>query len=240
MYHTPIHFPIIDSTNEEAKRLINFGEAVHGQVIIADQQTGGHGRYGRKWESPTGNLYMSLILKLSANLEKIAQISFVMALAVGQALLEILPQNSILQYKWPNDVLVNKKKISGILLESIVKGSNINLIVGVGVNIANAPKNVGIPVTCLKNCGLLEVTSEQLFTKILELFEKELNLWQNGEFSYIRDRWLQYAYKINEQIEVNLGGQKMSGIFKGVNSDGELELLIDGNLKLIPAGEVYF
>jgi BirA family biotin operon repressor/biotin-[acetyl-CoA-carboxylase] ligase len=225
-----------DSTNEEAKRLIKDGSAINGMVIIAAEQDSGHGRYGRVWESPKGNLYTSIILKLDESLQKIPQISFVTALAVGKVLEDILPEEFAVQYKWPNDVLVNKKKISGILLESL----NSWLIIGVGINVDNCPQGLQNPVISMNECGSKGLLPRDLLIKLVSFFVEILNLWQNAGFKPIRATWLSQAYKLNEEIDVNLSDKKMAGVFNGISAEGELELLLAGEKKFISSGEVFF
>jgi BirA family biotin operon repressor/biotin-[acetyl-CoA-carboxylase] ligase len=230
----------IDSTNEEAKRLIKSNSVHHGLVITAEEQSSGHGRYGRVWESPKGNLYTSVILKLEGDLQTISQVSFVAAVAVGQVLAEILPDSEI-QYKWPNDILAGQKKICGILLESV--GGNYDygwFVVGIGINVENCPHKMPFPATYMKRLNESCISAAELLPKIITSLDNQLNMWQNKGFSPIRKAWLAKAYKLKEEIQVNLHGERVEAIFKGINSEGELEISIDGKKLLINSGEVFF
>jgi BirA family biotin operon repressor/biotin-[acetyl-CoA-carboxylase] ligase len=231
----------IDSTNEEAKRLIKSGHAQDGQIIIAEEQTGGHGRYDRVWHSPIGNLYASIILNLDYELQKISEISFVTAVALGEMLAEILPDEYKIEYKWSNDVLVNRHKISGVLLESVTNGAGgWWLVVGVGVNIRNKPEGLQNKAICLAQCGGEGISPDELLAKFMLFWGNQLNLWKNNGFGCIRDAYLKRACKINEVIDVNLPNEKLRGIFNGISINGELELLIDGDVRLISSGDVFF
>ncbi|HEY0521750.1 MAG TPA: biotin--[acetyl-CoA-carboxylase] ligase, partial [Stellaceae bacterium] len=108
----------LGSTNDEAKRLARDDGAAHGTVVWALEQTQGHGRTGRVWASPPGNLYCSTVLRPDCPAARAAEIGFVAALAVGDALTPLLPGSARLGYKWPNDVLVGGRKVSGILAEA--------------------------------------------------------------------------------------------------------------------------
>jgi BirA family biotin operon repressor/biotin-[acetyl-CoA-carboxylase] ligase len=105
-------------------------------VIIADRQIEGRGRTGKIWVSPEGNFYASLVVGQVTDISKLTELTFVTALAVGDTLLSFISYSNV-QYKWPNDILIDVKKISGILLE---KRSNLNLlIIGIGINIISVP-----------------------------------------------------------------------------------------------------
>lgn len=224
----------IDSTNEEAKRLIKAEEALQGLVLMAKEQGAGYGRNEKAWESPIGNLHTSIIINPDAPLENVAQVSFVTAIALGNVLAEILPESKI-QYKWPNDLLVDGKKIAGILLEYISGW----LVIGVGLNVEVTP-NIENPVTSIKLSGNNDLKAEQLLEKFVLSLDKSLKLWKKSGFTPIRDSWMKRAFKHNERITVNLGKEQISGIFGGLDSGGNLELITDGEVRLIASGEVFF
>ena len=132
----------VDSTNEEARRLAASEAAVDGTLVWALSQTAGKGRRGRAWESPGGNLYCSILLRPDCAAAKAAQLSFVAAVAVVEAVTDIAGPALEVRCKWPNDVLVGGRKISGILLESEAgAGDEVEwVVVGVGVNVAHHPR----------------------------------------------------------------------------------------------------
>ncbi len=148
--YQPVLRETVDSTNNAAKQLAREGAAA-GMVVWAMQQTAGRGRRGRSWVSPPGNLYASLLLRPSCPPEEAAQLGFVTALAVADALEEMAPGLPPIACKWPNDVLVGGRKIAGILLESEI-GADQNLaflIIGLGVNLVFAPADAEFPATSL-------------------------------------------------------------------------------------------
>ena len=144
----------VGSTNDEATRLARSG-AEQGTLVWALEQTAGRGRRGRAWSSPRGNLYASLVLRPPCQLEHAAQLGFVAALAVGDALAALVPGLREPALKWPNDVLVGGRKIAGVLLESeIGDGGNLAfLIVGVGINLVSAPTDSEFPATSVLGEG---------------------------------------------------------------------------------------
>jgi BirA family biotin operon repressor/biotin-[acetyl-CoA-carboxylase] ligase len=135
-----LRFETIGSTMTEAKRLAGEG-AAEGTLVWAGEQTEGRGRRGRPWVSVPGNLYMSLVLRPGGAAAAAAQLGFAAALAVGEAALRLLPGEARISHKWPNDVLVDGRKLSGILLESAAAadGGLAWLVMGIGVNVASHP-----------------------------------------------------------------------------------------------------
>ncbi len=137
------HYESLGSTNDEARRLADAG-AAHGTVVAAREQTAGRGRVGRSWVSPPGNLYLSVLLRLDLPPARRAELSFVAALAVFDLVDAVLPGSRVM-LKWPNDVLVEDAKISGILVEQ----ADAATIVGIGVNVAHCPADTPYPATSL-------------------------------------------------------------------------------------------
>ena len=133
------HRESVASTNDEARLLANNG-APDRTVVWADVQTAGKGRRGRNWSSPIGNMYVSLLLRPQCELSRVAQISLVAALGLGDAISQFVAPERITN-KWPNDVLIDGKKVAGLLLESSSSGAGGTswVIVGCGVNISSFP-----------------------------------------------------------------------------------------------------
>ena len=145
-------FDLIDSTMNEARRLIESGQSVHGHFILAHEQTQGRGRLGRHWISLKGNLMGSLILEMDCPLTQASELSFVSALAMGETVKSFVSNNAHVWYKWPNDVLVNGFKVAGILLEAFEFGlgrhKKLYLIIGLSLNIQTAPNDVKLRAKC--------------------------------------------------------------------------------------------
>ena len=144
-YHL-LSYDVLDSTNEEAKRLAG-GGASHGAVIWAREQTAGKGRMGREWESLEGNLFVSVLLSPECELPECSQLSFVAAVAASDTLLPIIPNEGQVECKWPNDILLEGKKLGGILLESFTTMDESGedrqwVVVGVGINVDSYPEEV--------------------------------------------------------------------------------------------------
>ncbi len=165
-------FDTVGSTNDEAKALARAG-AAPGTLVWATEQTAGRGRRGRAWLSPPGNLYLSLVLRPDGAPSRAAQLGFVAALGLGDALAPLLGPALPLSYKWPNDLLVNGKKLAGILLESETSaaGGVDFVVIGIGVNIRSMPDDVEFPATSLAAEGVAGVTPPLLLAAFARHFD---------------------------------------------------------------------
>jgi len=236
-----VSYDAVGSTNDEAKHLARDG-AVEGVLVWALEQTAGRGRRGRAWVSPRGNLYASLILRPDCAADRAAQLGFVAALAVGDALGAVAPSLRGLSYKWPNDVLVNGRKIAGILLESEMSrgGALAFLVVGVGVNLAASPPDAEFPATSLAQQGLGEVSPAGVLGAFAGHFEAWTRRWREDGFTPLRAAWRARATSLGEPIRVRLEAATLQGRFLDIDEDGALLLESAGERRRISAGEVFF
>ena len=220
------------STNEDVKALPAGSDKT---AVCAGIQTNGRGRMGRHWVSPAGNLFVSLCLELGS-LHQAEIYSFLSAVALTDAIEECCPGIGIL-CKWPNDLLIDGKKVSGILLETDGKG---RLIVGIGVNVAACPADQMLyPVTSLTACGF-RVTKEAVLEALLKHFDlRQRQLRQKGK-TPVLDDWRKRAYGIGKPVTVTLPDKKLEGLFAGLDPDGRLLLNKDGEEIKITAGDVFF
>ena len=233
-------FGALDSTNEEAKRQAAAG-APAGTLIHASAQSAGRGRRGRAWVSEPGNLYGSLLLRPEVSAQQAAQLGFAAALAIGEAVLPLLPEPNRLAYKWPNDVLVEGRKISGILLESQAKGEGGLdwLVIGMGINVASFPRDAEYPATSLRAAGAANVTVPVLLEAVAGCFYLWHERWREEGFAPLRAAWLERASGLGETIRVRLPGEETSGRFAGLDAEGALLLEEGTRLRRIAAGEVF-
>jgi BirA family transcriptional regulator, biotin operon repressor / biotin---[acetyl-CoA-carboxylase] ligase len=233
-------FAELDSTNEEAKRQAASG-APAGTLIWAKTQTAGRGRRGRSWVSVPGNLYLSLLLRPERPASTVAQLGFAAALAVGEALLPLLPEIADLAYKWPNDVLVAGRKISGILLESqaVAEGRVDWLVVGIGVNVASFPAESEHPATSLAAAGAAPVAPETLLEAVARAFHFWYERWLAAGFAPLRSAWLARARGLGQPIRVRLPAGESDGRFAGLDEEGALLLDTGAGLRRITAGDVF-
>ncbi len=243
-YHL-LSYDVLDSTNDEAKRLAG-GGATHGAVIWARAQTNGKGRLGRHWESLDGNLFTSILLSPDCDMPSCAQLSFAAALAVADTLKPIVSDEYKIQCKWPNDVLLNGKKLCGVLLESFTTleedGSDRQwVVVGVGVNIDSYPEETLFPATCLKESGVEIISAKIVLSRFVYNFIHRYDAWIANGFEALKDDWTEAAYGINEPIEAHVGKDIIKGRFDSIDAFGRL-LIEDssGAMQSVSAGDVFF
>lgn len=226
------HYGSLGSTNDEARRLAAEG-APHGTVAHADEQTAGRGRRAHTWWSPRGNLYMSVILRTGLTGSRIAEISFIAALAVAGMVEAVAPQSIRPMLKWPNDVLVNDRKIAGVLLEQ----ADDALILGIGVNVLEAPQDIGRAVTTLAAIGAI-ASVEGARDVLLDRLGHVLALWREQGFDRIRELWLRRSYPLGTAMRAVEGGETVAGGFVGLDADGALLLATPSGTRRIVAGSV--
>jgi len=246
-YHL-LSYDELDSTNEEARRIAEGGGS-HGAVIWAKQQTQGRGRMGRLWVSSEGNLFCSILLAPGCEPATAAQLSFVAAVAVIETLKSILPENDDIYCKWPNDILLDGKKIGGILLESF-ETADINpaqnkmvrwVVVGVGINVDSCPVHTDIPATYLKTAGVEIISAKIVLSRFIHQFITQYDIWAKRGFAPIRRQWLKHAFRLGEHIEVRLPKDTYHGIFEGIDSKGQLLIQPkEGKVIKVGAGDVFW
>jgi BirA family transcriptional regulator, biotin operon repressor / biotin---[acetyl-CoA-carboxylase] ligase len=233
-------FDVIDSTNEEARRLAAAGEA--GPIwITAARQTAGRGRRGRVWESPSGNLAATLMLRPGKPAGECAQLSFAAAIAACDTVAHFAPAVEV-RVKWPNDVLADGRKICGILLESASHGTEIPsfLAIGIGINLASHPEGTEYPATSLKALGTAVPTPDDALLHLAAHFARWYEIWCADGYAPIRDAWLARAKGLGERIRARLATGETQGIFEGIDETGALILREPAGVRRIAAGEVFF
>jgi BirA family transcriptional regulator, biotin operon repressor / biotin---[acetyl-CoA-carboxylase] ligase len=224
----------LDSTNEEARRLAQCGE-LDRLWIVAERQTSGRGRRGRPWQTQKGNLAATLLLRPEAPSDVRGQLSFVAALAVADMVEQYLPDASI-TVKWPNDVLANGKKLSGILLE----GGNGWLAVGIGINLVHHPEDTEFPATSIAELGPRAPSTQEGLVILATHFAHWYDVWRRQGFGPVREKWLERAKGLGGPICARLSQEVRNGVFEGIDLNGALLLNEGGRVRAIAAGEVFF
>jgi BirA family biotin operon repressor/biotin-[acetyl-CoA-carboxylase] ligase len=225
----------IDSTNEACRQRALAGEAA-GLVIRADRQTAGRGRRGRNWNSPQGNLYTSILLQPQRPASEAAALGFAAVMAIGDVAEALLPPGTRVQHKWPNDLLIEGSKASGILLEA-QPGF---VVLGIGVNIASHPADTPYPATDLVAAGAAPITPQALLARLLTAFAPLYDSWERAGFAALLPAWRRRAAGLGDAIEVRLERETLAGTFLDLEPDGTLRLgLSDGTERRIAAGDVY-
>lgn len=242
MIPSVIAFDTLDSTNAEARRRAEAGEA--GPLwITARVQTAGRGRRGRSWSTDSGNLAATLLTTTRRPAAEAAQVSFVTALAVADLAARHVPE-ALVRLKWPNDVLVAGDKVSGVLIESgPAAGGGLWLAVGVGVNLAHAPSGTERPATSLADHLRPERAAppspEEAIADLAAAFARWTDVWDARGFAAVADAWSARA-DLGRRVEARLPAETLEGVAEALEPDGALRLrLADGSLRRITAGDVF-
>ena len=216
------YYQIIDSTNKEAKSIINNNEATHGMMIITDNQKNGKGRLNNEWfMGPGKGLAMSIIYLKTLSIKKATLIPLASGLAIAKTLED---RGFKPKLKWPNDIILNNKKVGGILCESEIKKNIINsFIIGVGLNVNETvndfPKDLQYKATSL----FIETNNSfqrELISAIITTFlERSI---QN--FDSIMEEWLSFCAHLDKKVTFHYRDKEYSGVFKGINSKGHAQI----------------
>jgi len=239
-FYRLIRLATVGSTNDEAKRLAQSG-APEGTLVWALEQTAGRGRRGRPWQSPPGNLYLSLLLRPAVSAGQAAQLGFVAALALGDALEPLIGAGHALRFKWPNDVLLDGRKLAGILLESETAAAVAVafVVIGMGINLAVAPSGTEFPAISLAEAGIRGVSPGVLLDAFAHHFQGWYRRWRAEGFAPVRLAWLARAGGLGEAVLVRLERATLSGRFLDLDEEGALLLESDQGRRRIAAGEVF-
>lgn len=231
-------FDSIDSTNAQALRAIGQGQ-VAPFLVVAERQTAGRGRRGRKWVSPFAeNIYYSLVLRIDGGMRQLEGLSLVVGLAALQTLREAGIAGAGL--KWPNDVLVGQKKIAGILLELVGDPADVcHVVLGVGINVnMQATDEVDQQWTSMRLESGKAFDRNHLVAQLGMMLQRYLARHQAGGFSAIRVEWEQNHLWQGKDVSLIAGANQIDGEVLGIDSQGALRLKVEGVEKVFSGGEL--
>ena len=240
-------FDSIGSTNAEALERARAGE--RGPLwLVTDLQTAGRGRRQREWVSPRGNLAATILETVDAPPAVAATLGFAAGLALEAALQTVSVEHRMRSgasarflLKWPNDVLADGKKLTGILLEAETLGRDLCVAVGMGTNVVSSPEGTPYPAASLSALGIT-ASAGDLFTALSDSWAEFRGIWDNGSgFADIRRLWLDRAAGLGETVSIHSNGTAVEGIFETIDETGCLIIAgHDGKRTPIAAGDVHF
>jgi BirA family biotin operon repressor/biotin-[acetyl-CoA-carboxylase] ligase len=227
------YFRKLSSTNTSAKEQVKKG-AKEGTTIIAETQTDGKGRLNRRWVSPKGGIWLSIILRSEVTAEDAAKITVTTALAVANTLRILYGLKA--QIKWPNDVLIQNKKICGILVEATLKEKAVDsLVVGIGLNanftLQDLSQELQRTVTTLEEVLKKKVDLEELICVILREFEEYYRRFNEKEFSDLLSEWRSMASFLGKKVEITSLNERLTGVAIAVDKNGELIIRLENGIK---------
>ncbi len=235
------HYDSLPSTNEELKRIAL--DEDEGTLVIAEQQESGRGRLNRDWYSPKGGLWFSVLFKPSVISLHTPKFALAAAVAVAQAINKALGLNAGI--KWPNDVIIGKKKVAGILTEMAAQIDRIDyIILGIGVN-ANLntkrfPRSLRSTSTSLKDEIGDSIDRVGLLIEILEALEDKYVLFRQGKFSQLLKEWRRFDTLQGKIIRVKTREKIVRGVAKGIDDEGNLKVRTSKGIEHIITGDVLF
>ena len=228
------HLTLTQSTNDDMAALAREG-AAEGTWLRADSQQGGRGRQGRLWQSPPGNLYASTLDRRHAGDPSAPTLAMVAAVALDELLQGWLGADRLV-IKWPNDLLVDGAKISGILLEGVGDA----VVVGIGVNLAHHPDIPERPATSLAALGLVAPEPADFVVELARVFGAWLARWRSEGLGSVLARWQTRAHSPGTALSVRAPEGTIDGLYDGLAADGALRLkTADGRIHLVHAGDVF-
>ncbi len=239
-----VHYDEVSSTQDIAAELAR-GGAAEGTLVIAEMQKGGRGRKGRSWVSlPEGGIYLSLILRPNLMPSQIVQIPLIAGVALTKAIRETVPLQPMI--KWPNDIIIGKKKVGGILTEMSSEIDGVNYIVlGIGLNV-NIPASLlaeqtaGIATSLIDEYGAY-ISRAKLVQCFLSEFEIIYTKFLASGFSSVRDEWKALNNTIGSWVKVSDGGEEIEGEALDIDNDGFLLVRKEsGDVSRIISGDVSF
>lgn len=222
------------STNDDVAALARAGSA-EGLWLRAETQSGGRGRHGRLWQSPPGNLFASTIVRPLRADPPSATLALVAAIALDQLIsAHVGPERVAI--KWPNDVLVDGAKISGILLE----GADGAVVVGFGVNLAHHPLDLDRATISIAAVNGSAPDPENFLIDLADAFARWLAVWRGQGLAAIRRQWLARAHPTGTPLAIAGDSGRIEGLFDGLDESGALRLrLADGAVHVMHAGDVF-
>ena len=228
-----IRFDSVESTNDEARRLA-LGGATGPVWIVAREQTKGRGRRGNTWISSPGNLFATLLMK--APHTTAAQLGFAASLAAADAVASYAATDRV-RLKWPNDVLLDGRKVAGILLEALPSES---VAVGVGLNLVHHPEGTETPAISLTAAAGTTVPADDALAKLAARFAAWYGEWQSQGFAGLKPHWLMRASGLGGPLRARLAQREIEGVFEDLDHDGALLLrTVKAGLVRITAAEVF-
>ena len=236
-----VYFDEIDSTNNRAKEL-GEKDGAHGTLFVADRQVAGKGRRGRVWESPKGiSIYMTILLRPDLIPTKAPMLTLVMAQSVAEGIREVTGMETGI--KWPNDIVMNKKKVCGILTEMSTEIDYINYVVigtGINVNQTEFPEEIREIAGSLKQAAGHAIARAELVAVVMEELEDLYGTFLKTEdLSALKEEYNKHCVTCGHEIRVLEPGHEYTGTTEGINDSGELIVKkTDGKIVCVYAGEV--
>jgi BirA family transcriptional regulator, biotin operon repressor / biotin---[acetyl-CoA-carboxylase] ligase len=219
----------LKSTMDEIKKELYEGK--NNSLLMAYLQTNGRGRNQNKWISDLGNLFLTIKLNTYEK-ARVNIISYFTSIVIYETVNFFLNKTKDIIIKWPNDILIDNKKVAGILVDIISKGNKVtDIYLGVGINLKKAPKVFGCKTTCIYDEALEKVSRKGFLNKLTLNFNYWENKLKENDNSFIIKNWIKRSWPINKKISFKESkNSSITGIYKGINEDGSIKVLVNGGI----------
>lgn len=215
----------VGSTMDEIKK--DCYKSKLNTLLMAYRQTDGRGRKNNKWISNLGNLFLSIKLN-KFHIPDTFLLNYLTGIIIYDTINSFLAEKKNIFIKWPNDLLIDRKKIAGILIDTYSKGSKVyDSYIGIGINIKVAPINLDYPTTCLRHESSLNLSRKKFLKKLIFYFNYWENIFRAQSISYILKSWMKRSLPVNSKISFKTKGVIINGIYKGINMNGSIKVLIN-------------
>ena len=212
--------------------------AAEGLAILALRQTAGRGSRGRQWQAPAGNLNLSVLLRPALSMAQSSIFPLLTGVAVADAVAAFLPADTAPVLKWPNDVLLGGAKLAGILIDAAPKGNSADwLVIGIGINLAEAPELPGRCTTTLAQFGG-HAKPPEAAQMVLHYLAFWLDVLESSGVAPILDAWQQRGHPIGTELKLTGIADQVSGRFAGLSATGELLLNVGNRIERFSTGEI--
>ncbi|MGB7663198.1 MAG: biotin--[acetyl-CoA-carboxylase] ligase [Nitrososphaeraceae archaeon] len=219
-----VSFKEISSTQDYAISVAEIDPYCHGMVIISESQLFGRGRNGKRWMSPPGGLWFSVITKSDIKPSSSIFLSYAMSLAVCETIADDYNLEAFI--KWPNDVLIKRKKVAGILISSAVRGEDLEYcVVGAGINLNSRPKGMKGTTSLIEHIGPTSITLESFLASVLAHFRDYHDQIQSENWESVTKRWKSRCPMMGKWIKLMVDGVQLDGLASDIDSDGLLILI---------------
>ena len=197
--------------------------------------TKGRGRNGNSWITPEGNLNFTMFISSNLDLINLAYLPFTLSLALYEHIEEVVDKAPSIAIKWPNDILLNGKKVAGILIETGIRAASKKLHyinIGIGMNIRNHPEISGREVTSVNQYSSKIISSDELLYPLKKKILFWLDKVNEYQWSDLKKLWLRHAHHLGKEISTTYNGEKISGIFEDLGEEGDLIMRLSDGRKL--------
>jgi len=235
------HLTRVTSTMDVARSWAGEGRCAPPFWILADEQTAGRGRQGRRWHSSPGNLHATGVFATARPLNELPSLALVAGLAVLDTLVPLLMQPERIRLKWPNDVLLTERKLAGILCESERLDGQTLVLVGIGVNLAHWPQAVDRPATALAAEGIAPPRPATFLAELAAVFARLRRSWEENGFAALKARYEKWMWGRGQAVVVSdetPQGRRVAGRVAGIDEDGALLLETAGGVMRIVSGRL--